>query len=267
MALIALAFAPTFAAADQPTPGGMYFQQPATKVKADIVLFHDWLLIIITVITLLVLGLLLWVIVRYNSKANPTPKKFTHNVVVEVVWTAIPVLILIGISAFSFPLLAEEEKVPKADMTIKAIGATWNWTHEYPDHGDFAVTSNMLQTREEAEAAGKPYLLGVDSPIVVPVGATVRVLVTSNDVIHSWAMPAFGVKEDAIPGRVNEGWFKADREGVFYGQCSELCGIKHAFMPIEVRVVSAEAFAAWVAEQGGTMPAATAQAAPAGQPS
>jgi cytochrome c oxidase subunit II len=264
-ALLALAMP---ALADQPVNGGIDFQPPATQVKADIISFHNMLLVIITAITLLVLGLLLWVALRYNRAANPTPKKFTHNMTVEVIWTAVPVAILALIAVYSFPLLAQEERVfggekvnPAEVVTIKAVGNSWFWQHEYQDYGNLQITSNMLP-REEAKAAGKPALLATDAPIFVPVDTYVRMLVTSNDVIHSWAMPSFGVKEDAIPGRVNEGWFKANREGVFYGQCSELCGINHAFMPIEIHVVSKEKFDAWIIEQGG-QPRAVASAEPA----
>jgi cytochrome c oxidase subunit 2 len=250
-------FAGAQAWAAQPVNGGIDLQEPATKVMADIKDFHVLLLWIIIPITILVLALLLWVIVRYNRAANPVPKKFSHNTLIEVIWTAVPVLILVVIATFSFPLLAEEEKTPPADITVKAIGNSWFWTYDYPDFGVEGIVSNMLDPAE-AEAQGRPKLLAVDAPIVVPVGTTVRVLVTSNDVIHSWAMPAFGVKEDAIPGRVNEGWFKVDREGTFYGQCSELCGIRHAFMPIEVRAVSREDFEKWIVEQGGTIASAEA---------
>jgi cytochrome c oxidase subunit II len=256
--------------ADQPVNGGIDFQPPATDVKADIISFHNMLLVIITAITILVLGLLIWVVLRYNRAANPTPKTFTHNMTVEVIWTAVPVAILALIAVYSFPLLAEEERVfggakvdPAEVVTIKAVGNSWFWQHEYQDYGGLQITSNMLPA-EEARAAGKPALLATDAPILVPVNTYVRLLVTSNDVIHSWAMPSFGVKEDAIPGRINEGWFKVNKEGVFYGQCSELCGINHAFMPIEIQVVSKEAFEKWVIEQGGQPRViAAAEAAPA----
>lgn len=270
-ALLALVTAAMPAFAAEPVNGGIDFQPPGTDVKADIISFHNMLLVIITAITLLVLGLLVWVVLRYNRAANPVPKKFTHNMTVEVIWTAVPVIILAVIAVYSFPLLAEEERAfggakpkPEEVVTIKAVGNSWFWQHEYQDYGALQITSNML-SREEAAAAGKPALLATDAPILVPVNTYVRLLVTSNDVIHSWAMPSFGVKEDAIPGRVNEGWFKANKEGVFYGQCSELCGINHAFMPIEIQVVSKEAFEAWIVEQGG-QPRVFADAAPAAAP-
>ncbi|MFZ4120699.1 MAG: cytochrome c oxidase subunit II [Caulobacterales bacterium] len=249
----------------QPTPGAIDFQPAATEVKQDIADFHNFVLVIITVITLFVLALLIWVVVRYNRRANPTPKTFTHNVAVEVLWTVIPVFILVAIAWKSFPLLYEEERVPPAELTIKAIGNSWNWQYEYPDNGAVQVYSNMLP-EDQARAEGRPALLAVDNPIYVPVDTVVRIQVTSNDVIHSWAMPAFGVKEDAIPGRINEGWFNVNQEGIFYGQCSELCGKNHAYMPIEVRAVSRAEFNRWIESQGGTAIQASAAATPAAAP-
>lgn len=247
------------ATVDGPVNGGIDLQAPATAVMQQIHEFHSFVLPIIVVISVLVLVLLLWVMVRYNRRANPTPRKFTHNMTVEVLWTVVPVLILVAIAAKSFPLLYAAERVPEnAEFTLKVTGNSWRWDFEYPDLG-VALTANPLD-EETARAENRPYLLATDAPLYVPVGATVRVLVTSNDVIHSFAVPAFGVKEDAIQGRVNETWFNADREGVFYGQCSELCGINHAYMPIEIRAVSREAFSQWVAEQGGSLPAADAAA-------
>jgi len=261
-AYCALNGATAFAA--QPVDRGMDLQPPATQVMEDVAEFHHFMFWIMVGISALVLALLLWVCLRYNRRANPTPKTFTHNVTVEVIWTVIPVLILVGIAWKSFPLLFEEERIPPAELTIKAIGNSWFWSYEYQDNGGFSVTSSMLP-REEALAAGRPQLLAVDNPILVPVGVNVRVLVTSNDVIHSWAMPSFGVKEDAIPGRVNEGWFNVREPGTYYGQCSELCGERHAFMPIEIHAVSMEEFNAWVVQQGGTAQTAQAPAAtPAG---
>jgi len=254
--------------ADEPVNGSIDFQPAATAVKAEIITFHNLLLVIITGIVLLVLGLLLWVIVRYNRQANPTPRRFTHNTAVEVIWTVVPVIILVVIAVQSFPLLYKEERPPPAALTIKATGNAWFWQYEYPDQG-VSITSNMLDDAT-ATAEGRPRKLAVDEPIYVPIHTNVRVLITSNDVIHSWAMPSFGVKDDAIPGRINQAWFNVDREGVFYGQCSELCGLRHAFMPIEIRAVSKQAFDAWIAKQGGAVaqstpaaPAATDAAAPA----
>lgn len=253
-----------------PVPRGIDFQPAATQVMRDIQDFHNFLLPIIVVISVFVLALLLWVMVRYNRRANPTPKKFTHNMTVEVIWTIVPVLILVAIAWRSFPLIYEQERIPaEAEITLKVTGNSWFWNFEYPDQS-VAIAANMLP-EEDARAQGRPYLLATDEPLLVPVNTTVRVLVTSNDVIHSFAVPSFGIKEDAIQGRVNETWFRADREGTYYGQCSELCGIRHAFMPVEIRVVSREAWEAWVAQQGGSIataaPAAAPPAAPAAEPS
>jgi len=257
--------APAFAMVGAPTPRGYDFQEPATAVMREIVAFHNFLLPIIVIISVFVLALLLWVIVRYNRRANPTPKKFTHNVLVEVIWTVVPVLILVAIAWKSFPLIYLQERVPaEAELTLKVTGNSWRWDFEYPDLG-VALTANLLD-EETATAEGRPYLLATDTPLLVPVDTVVRVLVTSNDVIHSFAVPAFGIKEDAIMGRVNDTWFNADREGVFYGQCSELCGINHAYMPVEIHVVSRPEFEAWVAAQGGAFPTAEVEPAPSAAP-
>lgn len=254
------------AATNGPTPGGLNLREAATPVMQDVVSFHDFLLVIISAITVLVLALLLWVIVRYNRRVNPTPRKFTHNMLVEVIWTVVPVLILVAIAWRSFPLLYEQERIPaNAELTLKVTGNSWFWGFEYPDLG-VQVVANMLP-EEEARAQDRPYLLAVDNALYVPVDTTVRVLVTSNDVIHSFSVPEFGIKEDAIQGRVNEGWFHANREGVFYGQCYELCGLNHAFMPYEIHVVSREEFDRWVLAQGGSLATGGDDAAPpAGEP-
>jgi cytochrome c oxidase subunit II len=254
--MIALLGGAAHAAVGAPTPRGLDFQPAATGMMRDIQDFHSFILPIIVVISLFVLGLLLWVIVRYNRRANPTPKKFTHNMLVEVIWTVVPVLILVAIAWRSFPLIYEQERIPgNAELTLKVTGNSWRWDFEYPDLG-VRLTSNLLD-EETANAQGRPYLLATDAPLYVPINTTVRVLVTSNDVIHAFAVPAFGVKEDAIQGRVNETWFNVDREGVFYGQCSELCGINHAYMPLEIHAVSRAEFEQWVAAQGGTVASAT----------
>jgi cytochrome c oxidase subunit II len=224
----------------QPSPWALDLQSSATPVMDSILRFHNLLLVIITVITLFVLGLLIAVVVKFNSKANPVPSRTTHNTLIEVAWTLIPVLILVGIAVPSFRLLFEELDVPKADITIKATGKQWYWSYAYPDNGKFEFDSLLAQDKQ-------PRLLGVDNELVVPVNKVVRVQVTGADVIHSFAVPAFGIKIDAIPGRLNETWFKATKTGMFYGQCSELCGRDHAFMPISVRVVSEQDFTAWVA--------------------
>lgn len=254
---------PAEAAVGAPTPGGHDFQAPATQVMREIISFHNFLLPIIIVISVFVLALLLWVIIRYNRRANPTPRKFTHNMLVEVIWTVVPVLILVAIAWKSFPLIYMEERIPpNAELTLKVTGNSWRWDFEYPDLG-VRLTANLLP-EEDARAQGRPYLLATDTPLYVPVGTTVRVLVTSNDVIHAFAVPAFGVKEDAIQGRVNETWFNVDTPGVFYGQCSELCGVNHAYMPVEIHAVSRAEFEAWVASNGGTF--ASAEAPPEGAP-
>ena len=241
----------------QPTPGGIGMQPGVTPLKHDAIFFHNVILLpIITAIVLLVLGLLMWCVVRYNRKANPVPAKWSHNTTVEVIWTLAPVLILVFISIFSFKLLFAYHDMPKPDMTIKATGYQWYWGFEYPDQKIPEFVSNILP-EDQAKAKGVPFRLAATQPIVVPVNKTVRVLVTGADVIHAFAVPAFGVIMDAIPGRVNETWFKVDRIGTYYGQCRELCGVDHAFMPIEVHVVSQADFDAWVVSKHGTTAAAT----------
>ncbi len=251
----------------QPTPGGIGLQPSASPLKAEAHFFHDVILMpIITIITLFVLGLIIWIVVRYNKKSNPTPARWSHNTLIEVIWTVVPVLILVFIALFSFRLLFSYHNMPTPDLTVKATGNQWNWSYEYPDQGIAEYISNMLP-EDEIAARGMDhglYRLAADEPIVVPVGQTVRVLVTASDVIHAFALPAFGLKTDAIPGRVNETWFKADRVGTFYGQCSELCGVDHAFMPIQINVVTQAEFEAWVVSKGGSMTPRTAEEAPGG---
>jgi cytochrome c oxidase subunit II len=228
-----------FAELGQPAPWEFKLQEAATPVMENITWFHNFLLVLITVITLFVLALLVIVVVKFNAKANPVPSRTTHNTLIEVAWTLIPVLILVALVVPSFRLLFLELDVPKADLTIKATGKQWYWSYAYPDNGKFEFDSLMAQDKQ-------PRLLGVDNEMVVPVNKIVRVQTTGADVIHSFAVPAFGIKIDAIPGRLNETWFKATKTGMFYGQCSELCGKDHAFMPIAVRVVNDQEFAAWV---------------------
>ena len=235
-----------FAELGQPAPWEYTLQESATPVMESITRFHTLLVWIITIITLFVLALLIMVVVKFNAKANPVPSRTTHNTLIEVAWTLIPVLILVSIAVPSFRLLFLQLDVPKADVTIKATGNQWNWTYAYPDD-KIEYTSIMLTAEDRAKLdAPPPRLLGVDHAIVVPVNKVIRVQTTGADVIHSFAVPAFGIKIDAIPGRLNETWFKATKTGMFYGQCSELCGKDHAFMPIAVRVVSDQDFAAWV---------------------
>ena len=228
-----------FAELGQPAPWEWTLQQSGSPVMDNIVWFHNFLFVLITLITLFVLALLVVVVIKFNAKANPVPSRTTHNTLIEVAWTLVPVLILVGISVPSFRLLFLELDVPKADLTIKATGKQWYWSYAYPDNGKFEFDSLMAQDKQ-------PRLLGVDNEMVVPVNKVVRVQVTGADVIHAFALPAFGVKIDAIPGRLNETWFKATKTGVFYGQCSELCGKDHAFMPIAIRVVEDKEFASWV---------------------
>ncbi len=248
-----LAFGATGAKADeivgQPVNWGLNFQTAGSQLMAEIHAFHDALLWLIFAISLFVLALLVWVMVRFNASANPNPGNRTHNTVVEVLWTAIPVIILVVIAVPSFRLLYAADTVPAADMTIKATGYQWYWSYEYPDYGDFYFDAFVVESEEEFEEP-RPFvrLLSTDVPVVVPVNTTVRVQVTAADVLHSWTIPALGAKVDAVPGRLNETWFHAEREGVYYGQCSELCGDFHGRMPIELHVVSQEAFDAWVAE-------------------
>jgi cytochrome c oxidase subunit II len=228
-----------FAELGQPAAWEWTLQQSGSPVMDNIVWFHNFLFVLITLITLFVLALLVIVVVKFNARANPVPSRTTHNTLIEVAWTLVPVLILVGISVPSFRLLFLELDVPKADLTIKATGKQWYWSYAYPDNGKFEFDSLMAQDKQ-------PRLLGVDNEMVVPVNKVVRVQVTGADVIHAFALPAFGVKIDAIPGRLNETWFKATKTGMFYGQCSELCGKDHAFMPIAIRVVSDQEFASWV---------------------
>lgn len=221
------------------------FQEPATDLMSDIISFHSYILMpIITGISVLVLFLLLYIAFRFNSSKNQVASTTTHNAVVEILWTVIPVVLLIIIAIPSFRLLYVSETIPKADLTIKAIGNQWYWSYEYPDYGDIVFDANMLNDDELSDP--KLRLLETDTQIVVPINKVVKLQITSNDVLHAWTIPAFGVKMDAVPGRLNETWFKANREGIFYGQCSELCGPKHAFMPINVKVVSETEFESWI---------------------
>jgi cytochrome c oxidase subunit II len=235
-----------FAGSGQPSPWQIGLQQSASPVMDEIISFHDHLLYIITGITVFVLALLIIVMVRFNAKSNPTPTRTTHNTWLEIAWTIIPIAVLLFIAIPSFKLLFLQLNLPEADLTVKATGKQWFWTYSYPDNGRFEFDSLLLKDGERKP--DQPRLLAVDNDMVVPVNKIVRVITTGSDVIHAFAVPSFGIKIDAIPGRINETWFKATREGIFYGQCSELCGKDHAFMPIAVRVVSEQAFATWVEE-------------------
>jgi cytochrome c oxidase subunit 2 len=249
----AMMAAPVLAGSGQPSPGQITFQDAVTPVARDIHSFHDYVNVIIFLITAFVMLLLLYVMWRFSEKRNPTPSRTTHNTAIEVLWTVIPVLILVAIAIPSFKLLFFQYTFPPPDLTLKATGHAWNWTHEYPDQG-VTVDSVMLQN-DEREALVKsgipawqvPRNLAVDNDILVPVNKVVHVLVTSSDVIHNWTVPSFGSKVDAVPGRVTATWFKAEKEGIYFGQCSELCGKDHAFMPIAVRVVKEQMFKDWAA--------------------
>ena len=234
------------ALADQPKEWQLGFQNPASDGMRDIVNFHNNILLpVIIAISVFVLFLMIYVCIRFRESKNPNPSKTTHNVAVEVLWTLIPCLILIVMAVPSFKILYKQDTIPKADLTVKAVGYQWYWGYEYPDE-NIIFESYMIKEDELKE--NQPRLLTVDNEVVVPVNKVVKVLITANDVLHAWALPSFGVKRDAVPGRINETWFKAEKVGTYYGQCSELCGIQHAFMPITVRVVTDEEYAIWLAD-------------------
>ncbi|MEM7614896.1 MAG: cytochrome c oxidase subunit II, partial [Pseudomonadota bacterium] len=248
----------------KPVPSGINFQPAVTTLAEDILWLDNFLLVIITVITLFVTALLAWVVIRYNKKSNPEPARFTHNSAIEVTWTVVPILILIVIGSFSLPILFKQLEIPEADVTIKTTGFQWAWSYEYPDNG-VSFDSYMLglghaEMNDEVRAelaeygyAEDEWKLATDTAVVVPVGRVVRLQVTASDVIHAWKIPAFGVHMDAVPGRLNETWFQVDEPGIYFGQCSELCGINHAYMPITVKAVSDEQYAQWIQSQGGEM--------------
>ena len=253
----------------QPTPGGWDLQPTVTPIGDEAhAMVHGVLDPLMVGISIFVLGLLGWVVFRFRQSRNPTASRTSHNTIVEVIWTVVPVLILVWIAVPSFRLLANQYSPPKADLTIKATGHQWYWEYEYPDQGGFSFDSIML-TPAEAAKAHTQYQLDVDNRIVVPVGATVKVLTTAADVIHAFMIPAFYVQMDAVPGRINETWFKATKPGVYFGQCYQLCGTRHGFMPIAVEVVSKERFAAWVAakqKENGINPASKTTLAPTSAP-
>jgi cytochrome c oxidase subunit 2 len=265
-AMTALAAKSAMAAEDvlgQPTPGAIDLQPAASALKHDAIFFHNGILLpIITIISVFVLLLLVIVVVKFNKKSNPVPARWSHNTPIEIVWTVLPVLILMFIAIFSFRLLYKYHDMPKPDVTVKVTGNQWYWSYEYPELGDYAFDSHMLP-EAEAKAKKVPFRLAADNPMVVPVGKTVRLLITGADVIHAVALPAFGLKTDAIPGRVNETWFKAEKTGVYYGQCSELCGVDHAFMPIQINVVSQAEYDAWAGPHKPAPAAPAAETAPA----
>jgi len=259
-----LASGAAFAAAGHADPGQIGFQEAVTPVARDIQWLHDGLLMpIITVITLFVAGLLGYVILKFNDKANPTPSRTTHHTGLEVAWTVIPVMILVVIAIPSFRLLTKQIATPASDLTVKVTGRQWYWSYDYPKDqgGGFGFDSLMKADNELKQ--GDLRLLSVDNEAVVPVGKTVKLLVTSSDVIHSFTIPSFGVRIDAVPGRMNESWFKAEKEGMYYGQCSKICGKDHAYMPIAFRVVSEQKYAEWVSAHKKKADAAKAQSADA----
>ena len=232
--------------ADQPKQWQLGFQDAASQSMREIVNFHNNLLLpVIIAISVFVLFLMIYTCIRFRASKNPNPSKTTHNVTVEVLWTLIPCLILIVMAVPSFNILYKQDTIPKVDLTIKAVGYQWYWGYEYPDEN---IIFESYMIKEENLKENQPRLLTVDNEVVVPVNKVVKVLITANDVLHAWALPSFGVKRDAVPGRINETWFKAEKVGTYYGQCSELCGIQHAFMPITVRVVTDEEYATWLAE-------------------
>ena len=247
-------FAPVAAYADQPTPWQYRFQEPATDIMREIIWFEEYTLWFIIPITLLVLALLIYVIVKFSAKANPVPSRTSHHTMIEVVWTVAPVVILLFLAVPSFQLLERQFTPPsEAELTIKATGYQWYWGYEYQigETEEDTISFDAILLPEDGRPAGKedlsvyPRLLAVDNEVVVPVNTTVRILVTAGDVLHNWAMPSFGIKMDAVPGRLNETWFNVEKEGLYYGQCSELCGKDHAFMPIAVRAVSKADYEAW----------------------
>lgn len=230
-----------------PQDKGIGLQPPATAIAEQLDFVHNTILMpIITVITLFVMALLLIVIFRFNAKRNPVPSKTTHNTLLEVAWTVVPALILVFIAVFSFPLLYKQLEIPKPELTIRAIGHQWYWSYEYPDNGNFTFDARVI--RKEDIQPGQTYLLDTDNEVVLPVDTDIRIQITGADVIHAWTVPSFGVKHDAVPGKTNESWFNIKRPGIYYGQCSELCGVEHAYMPIKVRAVSKEEYQAWVTE-------------------
>ena len=230
--------------ANQPKDWQLGFQKSASETMNDIVWFHDYMLLpVITAITVFVLFLIAYACIRFRASKNKEASTTSHNTFIEVIWTLVPCLILIVLAVPSFKVLYSQDEIPKADVTIKAIGYQWYWGYEYPDE-NIIFDSYMIEEKDLKE--GQPRLLSVDNEVYVPVNKVVKVMITANDVLHAWALPSFGVKRDAVPGRINETWFKADRVGTFYGQCSELCGIKHAFMPITVNVVSQEEYNQWL---------------------
>lgn len=236
--------APAWAEWGQPRDWQLGFQEAVTPIARQITDFHNFLLVLITVIMLFVLALMVYVALRFNDRANPKPSKTTHHTLLEVAWTVVPILVLAVVAIPSFRLLFAQYDFPKADVTVKAVGHQWYWTYEYPDNGDLTFDAVILE--DDELKPGQPRLLATDNDVVVPVNKNIHMLITASDVLHNWTIPAFGVKVDAVPGRIIRTWFRAEKTGVFYGQCSELCGQKHAYMPIAVRVVTDAEYASWL---------------------
>lgn len=245
---LAALLTPAAAFADFPKSWELNLQPPAGPLAEQMVNFHTMLLWIISAIVLFVFALLVWIVIRYNHKRNPVPSTTTHNTLIEVIWTVIPVIILIVVAVPSFKVLFSQGRIPEADMTLKITGYQWYWGYEYPDQDGISFNAYMIPEKDIDPSKGQKRLLETDNEVVLPVGKTIRVQMTAADVIHAWTIPAFGVKKDAVPGRLNEAWFKIDKPGVYYGQCSEICGNGHSYMPIKVRAVTEAEFTAWVAE-------------------
>lgn len=244
--------------AGRPSEGGVWFQKSATPVMEQLQDVHNLVFVIICAIVVLVVALMLYIMIRFREKANPVPSKTSHNTMIEIIWTIAPVILLLIMVVPSMQLLYYQDRLPETEMTVKVVGNTWNWQYSYPDYEDIdEIISNPLD-ETQAQENGVPYLLATDAPLVVPVGTKVKVLVTSVSNMHSWAVPSFGVKMDAVPGLVNETWFEVYEEGTYYGQCSEICGILHYKMPVEVRAVSKADFNQWVAN-GGSFTEAVAE--------
>jgi len=243
-----LAYIPTMAQAQDGYAGSwqLGMQTSVTPVKKMVTDFHNMLMVIITIITLFVLSMLLWIAYRYRQSKNPEPAKFAHNTLIEIIWTLVPIIILIVIAIPSFKLLFLEDRIPEPEMTLKVTGYQWYWGYEYMDHDGLTFMSNMKPEDEIDPSIGDKRLLTTDAPVVVPVDTTIQILVTSADVLHAFALPAAGIKRDAVPGRINHTWMRITRPGTYYGQCSEICGTGHAYMPIEIKVVSKEEFAHWL---------------------
>lgn len=244
LSLFAIIFVSCALAGGEPFPWQIGFQEAATPLMEQLNDFHHLLMIFCTSIVLFVFLLIVYVLFRYNAQKNPIPAKFSHNITIEIIWTVVPVIILCIIAVPSFRILKFAEEIPRSDMTIKVVGSQWYWTYSYPDHGNFEFDSNLINDKDLLP--GQKRLLEVDNRIVIPENTTVKFLVTASDVLHSFAIPSFGIKIDAIPGRVNETWVRVTKKGVYYGQCSELCGTNHGFMPITVEVVSKQDFDSWI---------------------